>query len=310
MTRRTRRQFVQMFSASIGAPAMILALKKPGQLPLSFSTLGCPRWDWKTILTQASQSGYSAIELRGLQGEMDLTRSPEFSPTRISQSLQDLKSLQLRIINLGSSAHLHEKEPAAHAAQLQEGRRFIDLAHRLNSPFVRVFGDKYVEGEDRKATLDRVAAGLQELGAHAKGAGVTVLLESHGDFHDSPTLLQILKAAGMSTVGLLWDTHHTLVSGKESLATTFSQLGSYVQHTHLKDSKPEGNDVRYVMTGTGTIPLQEIVGVLAKGGYKGYYSFEWEKLWHPEIEEPEVAIPQFAKVMRGYLAKAGVTAQP
>ncbi len=307
MSHKTRRQFFQTFSATLGAPAVIFALKKTSRLPISFSTLGCPRWDWKTILEQASRSGYSAIEFRGLQGEMDLTRRPEFSPARISQSLQDLRALGLRIINLGASAHMHEKETASRAAQMDEGRRFIDLAHRLSVPYIRVFGDKYVEGETRQATLDRVVAGLQELGGYAKSAGVTVLLESHGDFHDSPTLLKILKGAEMPSVGLLWDTHHTFVSGKESPATTFSQLGSYVRHTHLKDSKPEGNDVRYVLTGSGTIPLQEIVGVLAKGGYKGYYSFEWEKAWHPEIDEPEVAIPQYAKTMREYLAKAGVS---
>jgi hypothetical protein len=43
--------------------------------------------------------------------------------------------------------------------------------------------------------------------------------------------------------------------------------------------------------------------VLAKGGYRGYYCLEWEKRWHPEIEEPEIAFPHYAKVMREYLAK-------
>ena len=43
-----------------------------------------------------------------------------------------------------------------------------------------------------------------------------------------------------------------------------------------------------------------------KNGYKGYYCFEWEKAWHPEIEDPDVAFPQYADVMRGYLRDAGV----
>jgi sugar phosphate isomerase/epimerase len=63
-----------------------------------------------------------------------------------------------------------------------------------------------------------------------------------------------------------------------------------------------------VLTGTGDIPVKETVRVLATGGYKGYYCFEWEKRWHPDIDEPEVAFPQYAKVMRQYLAEAGVTA--
>jgi len=38
-----------------------------------------------------------------------------------------------------------------------------------------------------------------------------------------------------------------------------------------------------------------------KIGYKGFYSFEWEKRWHPEIEEPEVAFAQYASVAAAYL---------
>jgi len=40
--------------------------------------------------------------------------------------------------------------------------------------------------------------------------------------------------------------------------------------------------------------------------YGGFYNFEWEKRWHPEIEEPEVAFPQFADVLGGYLRHAGI----
>ena len=39
------------------------------------------------------------------------------------------------------------------------------------------------------------------------------------------------------------------------------------------------------------------IDALAKGGYQGYYSFEWEKHWHPEIEASEVAIADYAEVM-------------
>ena len=41
--------------------------------------------------------------------------------------------------------------------------------------------------------------------------------------------------------------------------------------------------------------------VLKAAGYKGYYGFEWEKAWHPEIEEPEVALPQYAEMMKRWL---------
>jgi hypothetical protein len=46
------------------------------------------------------------------------------------------------------------------------------------------------------------------------------------------------------------------------------------------------------------VPIFEAIDALAKSGYKGYYSFEWEKLWHPEILEPEVALADYPKAMK------------
>ncbi len=34
------------------------------------------------------------------------------------------------------------------------------------------------------------------------------------------------------------------------------------------------------------------------------FSVDWEKQWHPEIGDPEVALPHFARVLRQYVAAA------
>jgi sugar phosphate isomerase/epimerase len=304
----TRRQFLASVAA---APAIVRRQKKrAGRLPIAFSTLGCPKWDWRTILDRASALGYAAIELRGIQANMDLPTRPEFEGTRLAQSLTDLDALDLRISDLGSSVNLHDPDPSKRAKQIDDGKRFIDLAHRLKTPYVRVFGNNFVKGEPRQATIDRVVAGLRELGQYGSRSGVTVIIESHGDFTDSPTLREILQGAESSGVALLWDAHHTAVFGKEAPAETFKQLARYIRHTHLKDSKPKGpkdDEVTYVLLGTGSVPVRDTVRTLAKGGYRGYYCFEWEKVWHPEIEEPDVAFPHYAKVMTEYLSEAGVS---
>ena len=108
-------------------------------------------------------------------------------------------------------------------------------------------------------------------------------------------------------MALLWDAHHTFVSGKESPEDTVRQLGRYIRHTHLKDSVPAATEGgrRYVLTGTGEVPVRRQIEALVKTGYRGVYSFEWEKRWHPEIAEPEVAIAQFATVAGEYLRGAG-----
>ena len=47
--------------------------------------------------------------------------------------------------------------------------------------------------------------------------------------------------------------------------------------------------------------MKRQIAALAKIGYRGAYSFEWEKRWHPDIEEPEVAFAQYATVISEYL---------
>jgi hypothetical protein len=44
-----------------------------------------------------------------------------------------------------------------------------------------------------------------------------------------------------------------------------------------------------------------MLGLLAAGGYPHWISVEWEKRWHPEIEEPEVALPQHLDLLTRWL---------
>ncbi len=300
-----RREFMLAMGAGLAAPAIGRPKGRP-RYPIAFSTLGCPAWSWKTILESADRLGYPAIELRGIEDEMDLTKRAEFRGERLKETRADLGALGIAISDLGASAQMHEKDPALRAQQLDEGRRFIDLAHALGVPYVRMFGDKMPPEETREEALKRVVDGFQQMAAHAKPAGVTVLIESHGDFTHSKDLREILTRVDSPQFALLWDAHHTYVAGKEQPADTWATLGQWIRHTHLKDSVPAGAERRYVLPGRGELPLAEQVGVLARAGYRGYYAFEWEKRWHPEIEAPEVAFPEYARVITKHLARAGV----
>ena len=307
MSDLTRRSFLAALGAGLSAaPGVLRAQSRSARYPIGFSTLGCPAWDWKTILASADTNGYAALEIRGVAGEMDLTKVPEFTGTRLAATQKDLAALGLVVSDLGSSATMHEKDEAARQKQLDEGRRFIDLAHAMGVKYVRVFGDKIPAGEPRDEVIARVADGFRLMAEHAAPAGVTVLIESHGDFTKSTDLETILTRVGSPHVALLWDAHHTFVAGKEQPADTFARLGKWVRHTHLKDSVPAGADRRYVLVGAGDVPVARQVMVLAAGGYRGFYSFEWEKKWQPEIEAPEIAFPHYAKKMAEYLSAAGV----
>jgi hypothetical protein len=47
-----------------------------------------------------------------------------------------------------------------------------------------------------------------------------------------------------------------------------------------------------------------MLDLLTAGGYQGWISVEWEKHWHPEIEDPELALPQHLELLNAWLRPA------
>ncbi len=302
----TRREFIATLSAAMVAPA-VWAESKASKIPLAFSTLGCPQWGWNKILDFASAHGFSAIELRGMLGKLDLPSDPMFAADRIAETKTKIRDANLKIACVSSSAQMHVEDPGKRVKELSDAKRFVDLAQALGAPFVRVFGGKADSDKSpapEAATKARVAAGLHELGSYAGPRGVTVIIESHDHFTASSSLKDVLTQADSEHVGLLWDAHHTFATANEDPEFTVKQLGGWIRHTHLKDSVGQGEDRKYVLTGRGTVPIQRQIEALRSIGYKGFYCFEWEKLWHPDLDDPEIAIADYAHVAGDCLGNA------
>jgi sugar phosphate isomerase/epimerase len=169
--------------------------------------------------------------------------------------------------------------------------------------------------------LQQIADGLRALGDAAVGSGVQILLETHGDFSASPPAADAMRRANHPQVGLVWDTHHPWRFFQEPLAESWERLKPWVRHTHWKDSVllPEPSHVSaevrqaahaaaalmaghrhadYVLFLGGEFPARECLRLLLAGGYTGWHSLEWEKMWHPQLADPEVALPLFPPKLR------------
>src|SRR5687767_13890803 len=129
----TRKEFITssiLFATLVAGCAF--DLKKPAPL-LSFSTLGCPDWTFDQIVSFAVRHGYTGIEVRGLQRQMDLTKCPEFSTEKArNDTVALMKKNGLQFVGLGSSANLHFAEGPERDKNIDEAKRFIDLAQQIN----------------------------------------------------------------------------------------------------------------------------------------------------------------------------------
>jgi len=300
MYQTTRRQFIQT-SAAFAASMMIgsaFELKKK-KLLLSFTTLGCPDWTFQQIVDFAVKHGYKALEMRGLQRQIDLPKCREFSTEAgRAATMVLMKEKGLQFINLGSSATLHFAEGAEREKNIADGKRFIDLAQQINCPYVRVYPNHFPKGQEKNETIDLIIKGLIELGDYAKERNVTVLMETHGEVVKSEDLEVIMRSAAHKHVGLVWDPCNMWIVTKEPPAEMYKRLKQYIHHTHIKDCMVVNGKPDYKLLGKGEVPIFEAVDLLRQSGYKGYYSFEWEKLWHPELLEPEIALADYQIAMK------------
>ena len=299
-----RRSFIQ-YSGSFMTVAMLdkNSLIKSKLPLLSFSTLGCPDWPLDRILDVAVANNYKGIEIRGIQREMDLRKSPHFnSDASIKETKKKFSDKNLKIVGFGSSAAMHHADPAERSKAMDEAKKFIEIADKAGCPYVRVFPNNFPKDAPKEKTMELISSGLNDLAKFSKGTNVKVLMETHGDLIWSDDIAKVMSSVDASQVGLVWDISNMWTVTKEDPKAVYDKIKKWVRHTHIKDISLANGKETYTLFGEGDVPAFEAIDLLSKDNYKGYYSFEWEKMWHPEIAEPDVAIPQFAQVMKKHFS--------
>ena len=262
-------------------------------MKISFTTLSCPDWSWDRIIHQAAQLGYNGIEIRGIQGEMSIPKMLPFQPENILKSMNDLKSRDLCIRSLGTSVIFHD--PAKFEQAIMEGKDAIDIAEKLGTPYIRVFGDQIIN----ESSIPSVAKGLDTLGRYCEGKNVVVLLETHGQFNRIESLSSVFDLFQNKNVGILWDIEHTYRIYGNDIEEFYERFKNLIRHTHIKDVKKSGDKWALCLIGTGEIDIVKIMNLLKKSNFDVWLSLEWEKKGHPELEEPETAIPSYIEYIKG-----------
>ena len=267
-------------------------------MKLAFSTLGCPDYSWPEIYSMAKDLGFSGIEMRGVEDERFSISSKLFSPENVAQTRKTLHDKKLEIPCLSSGCAL--KYADRHDETVQELLRYIDLAHDLETPYIRILGDRYAGPEGDEVDDEAVRRILLELIPYAEGKNVTLLVETNGVYADTSRLASLLSGIPSENIGALWDIHHPFRFMGESPETTVTNLGAYIRYTHIKDSVMEDGKVRYRLIGEGDLPIADAMSALRSINYEGYVSLEWVRSYTPELESAGIVFPHFANYMASY----------
>ena len=82
--------------------------------------------------------------------------------------------------------------------------------------------------------------------------------------------------------------------------TTIKNLGAYVKHVHIKDSKRENDRLSYCLIGEGELPVSDMMNSLRAVNYDGFISLEWDPKWLDEIDDIEVIFAHFVSFMHHF----------
>ena len=270
-------------------------------MKLAFSTLGCPQWELERVAEAARAYGYQAVELRAIGGDLDLLKRPEFQPGVIEATRRWLADQGLAICCVDTSCTFDSRDADERRGQIEIAVRHAELAAELGASLIRIFPDKIQTGATRAETRDNIAACLRIVAQRAP-EGVRIGLETHGDFARGQVAAEIMRLADHPTVVIIWDVANSLAAG-DSIAEAAGEVAPHLAHVHLRDARAVAGREHWlpVLAGHGNVSFDDAVSALRGLQYDGYISFEWEKYWHPEIEEPEVALPDFVKAMKASL---------
>lgn len=258
-------------------------MKPSKDLNWSFSTLGCPDLNLEEVVQLAKSNGISRLELRTLEGRVDLPalfRERYDEPARLKSYLDGAGA---RVVALDTSLKLAENTTKDRAAFLE----FVEWAECLETPYLRVFDGGSIAPELSEKDLQ----GCQQTISWWRGLKqehgwkTDIMVETH-DCLTATSAVRQLQATLDKPLPILWDTHHTWKKGGEALAHTWSSLKEGIVHVHIKDSisvPSARHPFTYVMLGEGEFNLDESLGLLCESDFEGTVSIEWERQWHPYL---------------------------
>jgi sugar phosphate isomerase/epimerase len=266
---------------------------------VAFSTLAFPDAALASAVSLGRRWGYAGVELRLIDGELI---DPSMSAADRARVMATVTAAGLPVVAVDSSIRLTSDDDPG--PQL---RRFLELASDWEAPLVRVFGGPLAPaGPARQEQLRAAARVLASNAPLARRLGVAIGVETHDDFSASSVVAELLaladaEGADPKWVGAVWDSHHPYRMG-ERPADVYANLGRRILLAQVKDArrKPDG-DWQLVLLGEGEVPVIQMLRLLMQGGYRNWISVEWEKRWHPEIEAPEIALPQHHRVLAKWM---------
>lgn len=257
----------------------------------------------------AHKMGFDAIEFTDILPKEDLAEQKR-AAERIRKEADRL-GMPINAYTIG--ACLYHDTAEAVEAEVARLKGQLEVASILGASVMR-HDVCYALGTHGTARsfdlmLPTIADAARRVSAYAEILGIRTCTENHGFIaQDSDRVERLFNAVAHDNYGLLVDIGNFLCADEDP-ATAVSRVAPYAVHAHVKDFYKSEQPIEggFMTRGAsylvgavpteGVVPVRRCLAILARAGYDGFVSLEYEGL-----EDCMTAIPRGLSNVRAILA--------
>lgn len=236
--------------------------------------------DFSEQLRVLDELGISWIELRSAWD----TNVLDLSEDQLAEVQRLLAQHRIRVSSIGSPlGKIRIDEDFA--PHLERARHALEVAERLDAPFIRLFSFFIPAGEDpashREEVLHRMAEFARITAEHNaahphpdREQAVTLLHENEKEIYgDTPERCRdIVTSVDSPALRLAWDPANFVQVGAAPFDDGYAMLRPYVVYMQIKDALAADGSV--VTAGRGDGQLGQTLDALKADGFDGFFSLE------------------------------------
>lgn len=260
-------------------------------MKLSFTTMATPGYSGIDAIRLAGKYGYQGVDLRisDHKGELTLKSTAlEINQLKNAFSYEGIKSSGLLCYNKTGS-----DDGDSWAIMTDCILRYLDIARDLGAQSIRILGGNAKNAGNREDYISRTADAIAEV-IRKDDSKVSILIQNHQDSCSVKDALDLIQKVGDHRFGLVFSPDHCIVTD-EPLFELYSQVKSVTGQLYVSDMIKTEGKYESILPGRGCLPLKEVYEALGGNEFDGWITFKWEKLWNPELEGPETALPYFTR---------------
>ncbi len=274
------------------------------------------------VIDVAARCGYDGVEWFCLPHQLPADTSEAMARSLAARTRDNGLRTACLSTYVGGFADLPDD---ACRRQLDEFRRYVELASIFDGPLLRIWPDnmgRTLREPVPNETLDRVAGYLREAAGLAATAGRRMAVEMHLTIGaDAVLVSRLLDLVDCANAGVIYDPANVYLARRphrlSEILAAAPRLADRIFHVQLKDGDLDrptppafqgeptlrfGGDFDLLL-GEGKVDLQGALDDLVATGYDGWYSVETHALPRPTMDSAAIAANEI-RTLRSLLERA------